>query len=524
MNGNEHRDIGETATGKAEVNLGGESPEEAFWLSYGDVMALSGDYFSLQPSLVNAGDGHARRGARPPGELFSLARTPGQRGTLLGTRDEIICALKVMTIDEGFADARFEPGGRFADYLFSDQASSTEVERRVRDHYLELAATNDDHFVVPGGVTHEHPRATPTPFGSAILAYRHFHEAALEEACRLGRNDGDQSQAMAREAAAQHFLPAAITAGHMRTPVAQIRTFWRSRYPDFWENLQRKVASDTASTLRELAWVLRSLPTRLLHDSTLAALKMRTSLYPELSLGDFLARLFHDWDNSHGLTIDGGGVVFGDGHGDQGATREHALAAVRAGIEDVEASFELGASGARLSGEPLYRAVRSATGAPQSIFLAETKIPHSSAVNPPQNWRSTNVQALWDTPIVGNRGTTVGEALAEMMQPDGHFIRQLDCLGQGLVEAHGVLAAPFLGDWLARKGCQAYHRGFVDPLAAQPRRAILSVIDGSAEPGSRNAKRRAFRPLNSRVSDLQLPSSRSSRRARSGNHSPGETA
>jgi hypothetical protein len=47
------------------------------------------------------------------------------------------------------------------------------------------------------------------------------------------------------------------------------------------------------------------------HDATLSALERRTSRYPPLSMGDFFARLFHDWDNVHGLTVDGGGVVFG---------------------------------------------------------------------------------------------------------------------------------------------------------------------------------------------------------------------
>ena len=477
MDGNEHRSIGDEAFGGALVNVGGEFADERFWLSYGDVMALSGDYLRPEPPVTLAGENaHANLDALVPGDLFSLARVPGHKGTKSDTRDEIVCALKVMTIDEAFVDPRFEPGGAFADFAFSALAASSDVERRVRDRYLELAATNDDHFVTPGGVTHE--RRT-TPFGSAVLAYRHFHQVALEDACRLGRTRGDQSQAMAREAAAQHFLTDAFTAGHMRTPVAQIRRFWHTRYPAFWENLQRLVGLSTAATLRELAWALRLLPDRFVDDSTLSALKKRTSRYPDLSLGDFLARLFHDWDNSHGLTIDGGAVVFGDGHVDQGVTRQLALAAVRAGINDVEAAFELGASGSRLGGEPLYRAVRAVAGTPGDTFLAETKIPRPAAAsNPPQNWQATDVETLWDTPIVGTMGTTVGEALDDMLQPDGYFIRQLDCLGQGLVEAYGLLAVPILGGWLTHKGCQAYHRGFVDPLAAHPKRVILAVCHG----------------------------------------------
>jgi hypothetical protein len=476
VNGNEHRDIGDAASGGALVNLGGESAQERFWLSYGDVMALSGDHFTPEPSPGSGDDADANGDVLAADDLFSLARVAGKEGTKPGTRDEIVCALKVMTIDEAFIDRRFEPGGEFAHFKFSRRASSSDVERRVRDRYLELAATNDDHFVAPGGITHERRPASPTPFGSAVLAYRHFHQIALEQACRLGRERGDLSQAMAREAAAQHFLTDAFTAGHMRTPVALIRRYWHSRYPSFWESLQHRVAADTASTLRQLAWALRRLPAGFLHNSTLAALRRRTSRYPQLSLGDFLARLFHDWDNSHGLMIDTGGVVFGDGHVHQGATRQLALAAVRAGIDDVEAAFELGAAGSRLTGEPLYRAVRAATGAPADRFLVETKIPRPSAANPRQNWRAADIETLWDTPIVGSSETTVGEALADMMQPDGYFIRQLDCLGQGLVEAYGLLAVPVLGNWLAHKGCQAYHRGFVDALARQPRQVILSVV------------------------------------------------
>ena len=51
MDGNEQRNIGDPATGGALVNLGGESADERFWLSFGDVMALSGDYFMPGASL-----------------------------------------------------------------------------------------------------------------------------------------------------------------------------------------------------------------------------------------------------------------------------------------------------------------------------------------------------------------------------------------------------------------------------------------------------------------------------------------
>lgn len=103
MNGNEHRSIGDEAFGGAHVNLGGESAQERFWLGYGDVMALSGDYFRPEASLdVAARDGRDHLA----GSLFGQARVPGQAGTRPDTRDEIVCALKVMTVDEAPAHAR----------------------------------------------------------------------------------------------------------------------------------------------------------------------------------------------------------------------------------------------------------------------------------------------------------------------------------------------------------------------------------------------------------------------------------
>jgi hypothetical protein len=159
VNGNEHRDIGDTAAGGALVNVGGDSPEERFWLGYGDVMALSGDYFTPQPPAWTRDHHRADGDALVADDLFGLARVPGDDGSKPGTRDEIVCALKVMTIDEAFVDPRFEPGREFAGFDFGCRGPSSPVERRVRDRYLMLAATNDDHFVTPGGITHERPSA-----------------------------------------------------------------------------------------------------------------------------------------------------------------------------------------------------------------------------------------------------------------------------------------------------------------------------------------------------------------------------
>ena len=306
MKSHEHRALGEAATAGALVDVGGDGAEERLVLSYGDVVALSGDFFPSHPPGDQEGT-QAEPGGLPSDDLFRLTAIPGERGTEPGTRDEIICALQVMAVDGAFVDARFESGGQFSHFRFTATAAATTVERQVRDRFLALATVNGDHFVAPGrpGTAPDHTGPQPTRFASAVLAYRRLHEVALDEACRLGRCRGDESRAMGREAAAQHYLTDAFAAGHLRTPVTAIRHFWHHRYPQFWQSLQRKVAADTAAALRELTRPARMLPDGFLYNRAHAAVKARTSGFPPITLGDLLARVFHDWDNSHGLTLQG---------------------------------------------------------------------------------------------------------------------------------------------------------------------------------------------------------------------------
>lgn len=82
---------------------------------------------------------------------------PGAHGTRLGSRDEIICALRVMSVDEVVIDPRFERrpirelGPRASWHVYGLRAT------RARPLPV-LTATNDDHFVASGGVTHPHAR------------------------------------------------------------------------------------------------------------------------------------------------------------------------------------------------------------------------------------------------------------------------------------------------------------------------------------------------------------------------------
>ena len=496
MKAQEHRALGDAGTGAARVNLGGDEPDERLVLSFGDIVALSGDFFVADGLPMAASRGLVSRSeALVSDGLFALARRPGAEGQRPGTRDEVITALKVMADDQGLTDRRFDPGREFAAFRSRPGAAENDVERRVRDRFLALGASNDDHFVAPGARGPATAGDRPaTRFDSAVQAYRLLHERALDEAWELGRRGGDLSQAMAREAAAQHHLTDAFAAGHLRTPVAAMREFWQVRYPGFWSGLRRLVASDTAAALRELAWPLRLVPAGVVGRRAQAAVEARTEGYPRLSLGDLLAKVFHDWDNVHGLRLEGGGVVFGDGSLEQGLTRELAIRAVRAGVDDVEVAFDLGAGrlrsrgiggdrrsgpagrGVLATGPILYRAVRAATGAPDGAFLAEASVPRPSPGNPPQNWRASDLDELWSAPIVGSRGTTVGAAVNAALEAGEELPRRLESLGRGMADSLGLPPVPGLRRWMGSKVARAYHLGFVEKLAADPKGAVSAAV------------------------------------------------
>lgn len=461
----EHRSLGKEASNNAKVNVGGDTARDEFEIDFADVVMLSADWFD-------------------PDELRKLAAIPGDKGKLVGTRDEIIYAL--YKIDNN--DPRFAVTGIWAKYPAN---FSAKVKQIVSNRFDTLAAKNASHFAAPRG-RDAAGKPSPAP-ESAGGSYRRYHESALDMAYQAGLNSGSVSQAMGREAAAQHFLSDAFSAGHVRTPIAQMREYWGSIYPLFWYNLLHKMALDVAAFMNaddtNAATIFGSVQT--IYEEVIGEVIEKTKSKPQITLGDLLAKIFHDYDNKEGLDIGGGKKVFGDSRLDKkdssNVTRAIAVDAMRAGINDINEAFSVGQSGTMLDQAALYNAVRSATGAPADAYVAETKLPQPGPGVPAQNWKAANLESLWSQRMTGPSSPSIGTQITAALKPGESVRAQLDNLATDFGEVKAVYkGGVYLGTLHPRK---AYLSGFVAPLVADPFKGLLSIIHWAPNYGLRSGDR-----------------------------------
>src|SRR6185503_6022250 len=283
---------------------------------------------------------------------------------------------------------------------------------------------------------------------------------------------------MAMEAAGQHYLTDAFSAGHLRTPVGSLREYWGSKYPLFWYNLRHKMALDTAVRMNEQS----NNPTTWLgtvnqmYEAISGQIEGMTASLPTVTLGDLLSKVFHDTDNANGLDVQGGGRVYGDDNLDnpdpRNRTRSLAQGAIRDGNADVQLAHRLGgrsAGGQALPDNQLFTQVRSATRSGER-YLAETRMPAPASTEAPQNWQAPSLEDLWGKNVTGTRGPTVGAKLVEALQ-SGHEIRQTL---EDLAERFPETEVRGSGNLRPR---QAYRDGFLAPLVADPRGGLLHIIN-----------------------------------------------
>ncbi|WP_116948894.1 S8 family serine peptidase [Jiangella endophytica] len=340
FSGREHRDIADGAAGKELTSLShGEPPKR---LTFGEVTALAGDYFGTYE------------------EMRELSATARGRVELAYARWHCL-SLSQAGVAVPTTDAA--------------------IIKAVTDRYLLLASQNISHF---------------SAGGTAWQAYASWHAKALVDALDAGRlSDAARwERAMTKEAFGLHFLTDSFSAGHVRTPRAEIRDWYRQRFPDSGDRILQYLARflfdrlDERQQLPQLAWWFGWVTRGVMVD------RIRTlggEAIANITLGDILSLALHDWDNrgldvvtdvdADGRAVPGGHHwrAVGDGH--LGAnrfgidTRRMAVVAVTASLRDLErvrgAGVRLGSDAVSLSQRS--GAVRQALGSP--VFAARGFVP-----------------------------------------------------------------------------------------------------------------------------------------------------
>ncbi|NWE44635.1 phospholipase [Pseudomonas gingeri] len=181
-------------------------------LTYGQVIALGGDFYGIADRPIADGGTPAERQARFTAAFNSLAVLPASREEaqkiLQVMKSEITAANQAIRDGRQPHEAydelgdtlsgewnKITGGGSFASPLFP------------LGRYLKLAASNWDHF------------------GEwALLAYQAGHAVALQQAvvARQSGSDQDLELAYAMNAFADHFLTDLFSAGHLRVPRKQL--------------------------------------------------------------------------------------------------------------------------------------------------------------------------------------------------------------------------------------------------------------------------------------------------------------
>jgi hypothetical protein len=300
----EHQEIGDAATGgESMLTMDIGDPQQP--LSYGQVVALAGDYFeSIE-------------------EMRALADPKNPEG------------------QAQIRWAREDGMGIKATPPVSDAAATA-----AKNRYYSLAAKNFSHFSAGGTARNE---------------YERVHQQALGEAFRAGLT-GDPaklSDAKVTEAFSNHYLTDMFSSGHVRTPRQEIKEWYQQKFPP--DGGISKIVdylayylTETLNDQGDIPWYWRKSWVR--PDVREKVEELGGPAIKAYSLADIVGLAYHNYDNEHGLVVvseagpDGktvpGGYVWpeldkGDSHlKDSPLTKEMAVAAVRDSVQDLTFMFD----------------------------------------------------------------------------------------------------------------------------------------------------------------------------------------
>jgi hypothetical protein len=317
FSGPEHKAIGDEGSGAALSSIAYGSPPQQ--LTFGEVVALAGDYFATYEEMAN------------------LTRDPLGRAEIAWARWDCL-ELKKQRVPEPPADEK--------------------QQTAVRERFLRLASRNLSHF---------------SAGGTAWEAYTFWHLKAIEDAFEAGRRSDKAlwQQALTKEAFGDHFLTDMFSAGHVRMPRAAIRDWYRQYMPNSLDHLVRYMARFMYDRLNEgqqlgniatlAQWAFDSVTEKI--EKSIRALGGEA--INSFSLGDIIGLALHDYDNKglqvvsdvdvYGSKVQGGHKwrAVGDAHlgtPDFGPkTKAMARMAVKASLRDLERVRD---AGVKLGGQP----------------------------------------------------------------------------------------------------------------------------------------------------------------------------
>ncbi|MEA5671067.1 phospholipase [Pseudomonas sp. MH2] len=213
--GGEHTAIGDNVLLRFAANqppvVAHQSPlplPNGLSLTYGQVVALGGDFYGVPERPIADGATPAERIERFLQAFDSLARLPASRAEaqdILAIMQEEISAANRAIKDGRHPHEAYDALGDSLSARWNRITGGGSVASDLLPlgRYLKLAASNWDHFG-----------------RSALLAYQAGHGAALQQALRA-RDSGDERDlqlAYAMNAFADHFLTDLFSAGHLRVP------------------------------------------------------------------------------------------------------------------------------------------------------------------------------------------------------------------------------------------------------------------------------------------------------------------
>lgn len=290
----EHRQIGAAGSGDATVTIDIGDPANP--LTHGELVALSGDYF------------------RSPDEIMQLSQSAEGKAQIRWARYDSM--------------HRGNPG-----------TISDETKKHVKDRYYQLAAINMSHF---------------SAGGTARSEYERLHRSAMQEAFMAAATGDAQMSTTAdvTEAFSEHHLTDMFSAGHVRTPRTDIKTWYDQHLPGSVERFVQYTAHWVTTKLDSYGdipfWCPNSKVQSGIRDKVR---ELGGSAVDTFSLGDIVSLALHDRENAEGLwvvsdldpqgnTVDGGfhwpEKAKGDDHlAESPLTRQMAETAVRTSLQDI---------------------------------------------------------------------------------------------------------------------------------------------------------------------------------------------